>query len=375
MRIQLGYSRPKPSLEIEFRISLIESLLHAIVLVMIGPLHEGLDQWVYATYAALPSNLKADMEICFAFLQIASPFYAWAIELPADDPSRRDFSAFVANVKAFTDKDFQNFLQSGLEAQLEHKIRKIEGHSFPSLQDTEKLRSLLQKEEIVPYEEYVDLAVDLICDPAGLKDRFVAGITRFWDEFYQVEYERNLPLTEQSVEYQRRQNYSGDFLTIFTAVTGRSLPEELYEDLGRLQDLEKVIFIPSCYVGPFVTSYELSELYPLALLFYNCRSRGTLIREELPLVESLFPPLKALADETRLQILTILNSRELYAQQIVERMDISQPAVSRHLQLMVAGGILDVRKEESMKYYSISEKTLNKLANELEYFCEKLGKK
>lgn len=369
MKIESDYSHPKPPLKIEFRVSLVESLIHALVVVMIGPLHEGLDQWVYATYAALPPSLKADMEIGFAFLQISSPFYVWAIELPADDPSRRDFSAFVAKVEAFTEKDFQDFLRSGLEAQLRHKLGKtVEKPSLPSLQGTETLRALLQKEEIVPYEEYLDLTVDLIRDPAGLKDRFVSGITRFWEEFYRVEYERNLLLTEQSMEYHRRQNYSGDFSTIFTAVTGRGLPEELYEDLGRLQDIKEVIFIPSCYVGPFVTSYELLELHPLVLLFYNCRPTGTLTREELPLTESLFPPLKAVADETRLQILSILNGRELYAQQIVERMEISQPAVSRHLQLMVAGGILNVRKEESMKYYSVDEKILNKLADELERF-------
>ena len=88
----------------------------------------------------------------------------------------------------------------------------------------------------------------------------------------------------------------------------------------------------------------------------------------MPLIQDLFPPLKALADETRLQILSILNGRELYAQEIVDRLDISQSAVSRHLQLMVSGGVLNARKEDSMKYFSVNEEMLSALAGRLKRF-------
>lgn len=360
------------SLEVEFRISLVESLLHALTMVMIGPLQEGVDEWVYTTYAALPPSLKADMETVFAFLQIASPFYAWAIDLPANEPSRRDFSEFVTKLEAFTEKDFQHFLQSGLDAQIRHNSREpIEKAPLLTLQDAPTVRALLQRQEIVPYEEYLDPAVNLILNPAGLKDRFLSAVTGFWRQFYQAEHERNLPLAAQSVEYHRRQNYRGDFSTIFTAVTGRVLPQELYEDLDELRGISKVIFLPSCYVGPYVTSYELSELRPLVLLFYNCRPTKTVTDEQSVALQNLFPSVKALADETRLQILSVLNGRELYAQQIVEHLEISQPAVSRHLQLMVAGGVLNVRKENSMKYYSINKEVLSNLADYLRRFQEK----
>jgi DNA-binding transcriptional ArsR family regulator len=58
-----------------------------------------------------------------------------------------------------------------------------------------------------------------------------------------------------------------------------------------------------------------------------------------------------------------LQGRELYAQEIVERLDISQPAVSRHLNLMAAAGVLKIRRDGNAKYYSLDGETLARLAD------------
>jgi biotin operon repressor len=127
-----------------------------------------------------------------------------------------------------------------------------------------------------------------------------------------------------------------------------------------LPEIARIIFLPNCYVGPYVAYTRSAEnLY----LFYNCRS--TPASETTVEVASLYPPLKALADETRLQILTLLQGRELYAQEIVEQLDISQPAVSRHLNLLTAADVLQVRREGNARYYSIDSETLKRLANAL----------
>jgi DNA-binding transcriptional ArsR family regulator len=97
------------------------------------------------------------------------------------------------------------------------------------------------------------------------------------------------------------------------------------------------------------------------VLFYNCRAAPA------PGIDgtSIYPPLKALADETRLQILGLLHGRELYAQEIVDQLDISQPAVSRHLNLMATAGILKIRREGNAKYYSVDGERLLRLAEAL----------
>jgi len=65
-----------------------------------------------------------------------------------------------------------------------------------------------------------------------------------------------------------------------------------------------------------------------------------------------------------LQILYLLGGKELYAQEIVEHLDISQAAVSRHLNLMAAAGVLKIRREDN-KYYSVDRQTLSELADTL----------
>jgi DNA-binding transcriptional ArsR family regulator len=140
-------------------------------------------------------------------------------------------------------------------------------------------------------------------------------------------------------------------------VTGRLLPEGLVE---RLPSIRGVTFIPSCYVGPYVAyTVHADQL----VLYYNCRSTpsGPTVSDGT----ALYPPLKALADETRLQILALLQGRELYAQEIVDHLDISQPAVSRHLNLMATAGVLDTRREGNVKYYSINSETMSFLASAL----------
>lgn len=360
----VGYLCPKRSLEVEFRICLLPNLFHALAQVVFTPEFEGFDPWMYATNALLSSDLKADLQLVVTFMQISSTFNEWIMNLSDADPMSPDFTTFITKLESFSEKNFHDFLLSGITAWLRRDAKGAKKKvSLPQAPD--ELRELLQNMGID--EEYLDRGVDLICNPATLKEQFVSGIAHFWEEFYREEYERSLPVMERSVDYHRNRNYNGDLSTIFTAVTGRRLPEEL----SVFQDAERVIFIPSCHIGPYVFHYNIAELHSLLVLLYNCRPTGTRREVQIPRIENLFPPLKALADETRLQIFSILRGKELYAQQIVDQLDISQPAVSRHLQLMVASGVLNVRKEEVMKYYSINEKVLFDLTEHLRRFRKK----
>jgi hypothetical protein len=197
----------------------------------------------------------------------------------------------------------------------------------------------------------------LVRDGQGLKSRLLTALDRFWREAYAQEFERTHPLMAQSVAHYRSQPHNPNFRDLFVAVTGRLVPERVMELLPTIRD---VTFIPSCYVGPYIAyTHHPGHL----ILFYNCRAKpsGPTVVDG----SSLYPPLKALADETRLQIVSLLQGRELYAQEIVEQLDISQPAVSRHLNLMAAAGILRIRRDGSAKYYSVNTDTLARVADTL----------
>lgn len=64
---------------------------------------------------------------------------------------------------------------------------------------------------------------------------------------------------------------------------------------------------------------------------------------------------KLLSDETRLRILTMLSERvEMCVRDLWQGLGQSQPAVSHHLGLLRAGGVVDTRHEGKHIYYRIN---------------------
>lgn len=64
---------------------------------------------------------------------------------------------------------------------------------------------------------------------------------------------------------------------------------------------------------------------------------------------------KALSEESRLRILTLLLNGELCVCEIEECLDMTQSNVSRHLSNLKSSGILDSYKRAQWTYYKISE--------------------
>ncbi len=354
----------KPATQTTFKISLLYDLLNTIVLMINASQVEGLDQWIYATQTALPPTLQRDMELPLMLVFKSPTLHNQLQALPPDDPIHHEFEALLTWLQTRSEDDFHAFMKDTLQhMSKEH----AEISDAMASEDTEALKACLCEEL---EEDQVERTLTLFRNPANLKAQVISVITRFWEQFYSQAYAICHPIMERSVHYHRQQHYTGDLPTIFTAVTGRHFPES-YE---AYKDVEQVTFIPSCYIGPYVTLY-VSETHPVhATVHYNCRPTSGPAEtraSDTPAIQDLFPPLKALADETRLQILAFLNGAEHYAQEIVEHLDISQSAVSRHLRLMISGGVLNVRKEENMKYYTVNEETLRALSAQLQRFKEK----
>ena len=64
---------------------------------------------------------------------------------------------------------------------------------------------------------------------------------------------------------------------------------------------------------------------------------------------------KAFCDETRLMVLSLLQSGEKCACVLLEQVSVSQPTLSHHMKILVDSGIVSARKEGKWTYYSISK--------------------
>ena len=61
--------------------------------------------------------------------------------------------------------------------------------------------------------------------------------------------------------------------------------------------------------------------------------------------------LRAIADPRRLEILRIIQSAELPAGEIASQFDVTRPAISQHLKVLAAAGLVTVRKEGTRRLY------------------------
>lgn len=77
----------------------------------------------------------------------------------------------------------------------------------------------------------------------------------------------------------------------------------------------------------------------------------------------LHRPLKALSDQTNLEILTPLVGEERFAEETAEQPGLSQPAVSRHLDLMATASTLEICRRGSSEFCRISSRALTRAAD------------
>lgn len=67
---------------------------------------------------------------------------------------------------------------------------------------------------------------------------------------------------------------------------------------------------------------------------------------------------KALADETRMRILGLLEVREMCVCEIMVALDLTQPTASHHLGLLENAGLVRDRKEGKWVFYSLADPEL-----------------
>jgi ArsR family transcriptional regulator len=74
---------------------------------------------------------------------------------------------------------------------------------------------------------------------------------------------------------------------------------------------------------------------------------------------------KALADETRQKIMNLVCCKWLSVNEIVEKLDVSQPTVSHHLAILREAGLVSIREEGKQTFYSLNQERLANCCGQL----------
>jgi DNA-binding transcriptional ArsR family regulator len=350
---------------IEFQGSLPYRLISFLALLTEAARYEGFDARLYAAHAELPSRLRRDLELLFV------PFGNRIItaRLCDESPELDDFTAFMAWFIQSSDGEVRSAVQGFLRDLYDGEDCSETQSSLvrrepPDGEDQDKLRAYVLESNSVwtaaarRDEAVFDQLLRLLRSPLELKARLAIILAQFWEGPEVQALEECEPTVQQSLTFHQGRTYEGFGTQVYEQVTGKSPASEATKH--KLERAARIIFIPSCHTGAYAASWCPPNDEETLLVVFNARPSGGSQHSSQGIIRDLFPPLKALGDEVRLQILLLLQEGELYAQQIVDQLDVGQSSVSRHLSLLVAGRVLSVRKENGMKFYRFNRPAMER---------------
>ena len=97
----------------------------------------------------------------------------------------------------------------------------------------------------------------------------------------------------------------------------------------------------------------------------QCAPAGLNLPLERGQAEELTRILKAIADPTRLQILSLINAQEdgsACVCDLAEAINVSQPTISHHLTLLTSVGLLEREKRGTWAWYSLNREQWNSVS-------------
>jgi len=307
----------------------------------------GLHDWVTGTAAALPAERLFTNRLVF---MIFEPSMLVPELPPGGFPALIDAIEQMPPQRVFEliDADFDRMF----DLYPEHAER-VGGRVKYSalLNDRAAYINFLNKLEEVEEDELFGTAFDLAQNPAEVQRVVGEHLRYMWETHLRTEWERQLPKLNESLNAFTRLDFSSKTLVeAARIVTNRDL-SELIEHKG---SFEKALFVPNPHMGPYISLFRQRDELVITYGARLPRGAQSPAQSEFSRADLLIR-LNALADDTRLQILELLTQHdELGAQELIERLGVSQSTVSRHLSQLRATGYIIERRREVAKFYSLN---------------------
>lgn len=288
-----------------------------------------------------------------------------------------DYPTFVDNIAA---GDAVVMRDSALNSLCEYMVKhaKEEG-LFAEAPDPQVLLSDVQvyMDYVTHFGKHAEIDLEmgrkiheLLNNPPAMKALVVDHLRTMWDVLIRDNVEKTLPLLQESVNAFKNVDLTGlGGMEAARVVTGRDLSSTYFAET--IDSAESIKFVPLSYIAPYVSLFTFEG--HSWLLFGARVPEGTKSYSPELSRSELLVRLNALADDTRLRIIELLvHGEELFAQDIMNTLELSQSAASRHLRQLSATGYLTERTKQGAKCYRLNLERVNDMLGALEVFL--LGK-
>jgi DNA-binding transcriptional ArsR family regulator len=222
-----------------------------------------------------------------------------------------------------------------------------------------------------PDDDMRALAREAFDDPGALVARYARLLERYWDEAFAEEWQRILPRIEADATAGARALVTTGLGGLVTELLpeGRWDPERnaviVEKDWGGECDVAErggLLFVPTVYGWPCVL-IDISEPWPASIIF-PLRDLRT---PEVPHAtdHEVVAGFRALGDETRLQIARLTADAPRSTKELAQLLSLSDSAISRHLKILQAAGLVSARRDGYFVLYSLDPDRLDVLGRAL----------
>jgi DNA-binding transcriptional ArsR family regulator len=355
--------------------------------------------WPAMVLPCLSAQALNDLEAMHAILAHGSVLRGFFLEqISSDMPEQRDWSALYAWLARLSDAEIERLVTYGIRSNLESC------RMYPQTPQTPEMGPLLEQLEaddaVLEDELYRSKAIRAILDSWGVQqhgpslaliehpERLRAAISGFLQELWQKgfceQWERRkdgLAATVSAIQTWLAKDASTSLPDeVVFRVTGLQLTEEW---VPVLQRASSVVFVPCLFLGRYLSLMpEQDTLYifyePLSAPDYPEKegvqekpAASSRVAESKQAYSTAFqvldlgtlgPTIRTLGDTTSLTILMALAEHgEMFAQQVAEKLNVHQSTTSRHFAQLERTGLVSVRQEGGMKFYSANRQRIKEI--------------
>lgn len=211
-------------------------------------------------------------------------------------------------------------------------------------------------------------AHDMFDDPAAFGDRFAGFLERYWHASFADEWQRVEERLARSISDSGHELASAGALSVLGRLPAHcrvsAALEQLEIDLPHEHRVEitadaPLVLSPSYFVWPHLR-VSCDSPWPIAIVYTG----SEFAREAAPRIPEadLLQALRAIADDTRLRVLTLIAERPRTTQELAPLVGLSRAGLSKSLQRLAEAGLVVSRREGYYVVYSLARDRVDALA-------------
>ena len=282
------------------------------------------------------------------FSKISNKFYTGfgIVEFMVKCKEFNDVNSYIAFMDSFSDDDFLNIYFGGYissDAIADVRNRKLTTSEF--------LKKHSMDEQNAAYYEYILYNTDrfrkeLDCMIKDIDSKYIDECMRSVIGLY------NAATEKVNAELENWHPLS----------VAQGIMEKRFMNIA---EYKHYIFIPVYFFSPHKIRYmdETTQI-----LFINVVKRQLSVDEER---EELVKALKVMSDSSRLELLRLITERPMYGKEIAEKLKITTPTVSHHIDQLKDVGLIHEERDKNTKYFSTDPRRIDALLERLKKFLYK----